>query len=70
MNIASIYPSQMPELATGVSSAKLQSAIETAVLSKVMDTAEQSSDAMLQMMRKSMELSVNPAVGSNIDLYA
>ncbi len=42
--------------------------ISTAVLDKTLETAETAGASMIQMMDRSMELSVNPAVGSNFDM--
>ncbi len=42
--------------------------ISTAVLDKTLETAEAAGASMIQMMDRSMELSVNPAVGSNFDV--
>ena len=44
------------------------SQIGTAVLSKAMDTSEALGEGLVQMMDSAMELSVNPNVGSNIDI--
>lgn len=50
---------------------KTQSDVGTAVLSKAMDTQQIIGDGVVQMIDKSaMELSVNPAVGANVDVYA
>ncbi|MEI3211625.1 MAG: YjfB family protein [Lachnospiraceae bacterium] len=38
------------------------------MLSKSLDDAESAGAGMIQMMDRSMELSVNPSVGSNIDV--
>lgn len=50
---------------------KTQSDVGTAVLNKAMDTQQIIGDGVVQMINKSaMELSVNPAVGANVDVYA
>lgn len=59
----------IPELSTALASNKLMSQVGTAVLSKSLDTAEAMGNSMVQMMNTSMSLSVNPAIGSNIDTY-
>lgn len=43
--------------------------IGTAVLSKSLDAMEASGAQMVDMMKSSMELSVNPNLGANIDIY-
>lgn len=51
--------------------ANLKSDVGTAVLSKAMDANESLGDGIVRMIDKSaMERSVNPAVGSNVDIYA
>ena len=42
--------------------------ISTAVLDKALESAEIQGASMLQMMDRSMELSVNPGVGGNFDV--
>ena len=42
--------------------------IGTAVLGKALDTNEQLAAGMVQMIDAAMELSVNPNVGTNIDI--
>lgn len=42
--------------------------VGTAMLAKSLDSMESSGAQMVDMMKSSMELSVNPAVGGNIDL--
>ncbi|MBO4782989.1 MAG: YjfB family protein [Lachnospiraceae bacterium] len=56
-------------LTVTLSDAKTRNDIGMAVLAKQMDTEEQAGVAMIDMMNKSfMEKSVNPKVGSNIDI--
>lgn len=43
--------------------------VGTAMLAKSLDSMESSGAQMVDMMKSSMELSVNPAVGGNIDLF-
>ncbi len=57
MNITSLTPSP-------VSMSGSNSTIGTAVLAKSLDTFEQSGEGLIKMM----ELSVNPDIGSNIDI--
>lgn len=42
--------------------------IGTAVLDKALEGAEVAGESMVAMMDRSMELSVNPAVGGNFDI--
>lgn len=61
MTIQSISPS--------LSMMSVQNDIGVAMLSKSLDTVEQSGDSMVKMMERSMlENSVNPNIGSNIDI--
>ncbi len=56
-------------LTVTLSDAKTRNDIGMAVLAKQMDTEEQAGVAIIDMMNKSfMEKSVNPKVGSNIDI--
>lgn len=51
-------------LSTGLSQANLMSQVSTSVLKLSMDTVEQSMNNMIKMM----ETSVNPDLGSTIDI--
>ncbi|MBQ3890709.1 MAG: YjfB family protein [Lachnospiraceae bacterium] len=54
-----------------LSQAKINNDVGVAVLGKAMDTNESLGDGLVKMLEKAdMERSVNPKVGSNIDLYA
>ncbi len=68
MNISEMSPESIPALSVMMSSAKVSNEVSTSMLKKTLDVSEQGSEALLQMMRSSMELSVNPAVGGNIDV--
>lgn len=68
MNIARI--------SMGLSQANLQNAYGVAMLKKTMDVNEQMGASTVNMMdsmnlanKKSMELSVNPNIGSQLDLF-
>ena len=50
----------IPELSTAMANVNLQNQVGVAVLSKALDSTEESG---------AMELSVNPNVGSNFDMY-
>ncbi len=52
------------EISISLSQTSLMNAVSTAVLSMSLDTAEAAGENMIKMM----ELSVNPNVGSNIDV--
>ncbi|WMC91588.1 YjfB family protein [Kineothrix sp. MB12-C1] len=43
--------------------------VSVAMLSKSLDSMESVGGEMVDMMKSSMELSVNPAIGGNIDLF-
>ena len=54
-----------------LSQIKTSNDVGVAVLSKAMDTNESLGDGLVRMLEKAdMERSVNPKVGSNVDLYA
>lgn len=59
----------IPGLSMALSQTRTMNAVGTAVLAKSLDTLEATGEQMVDMMTASMELSVNPAVGANIDLY-
>ncbi len=58
----------IPELSTALANVELSTKFGTAMLSKALDTSEATGDSLIRMMDRSMELSVNPAVGSNFDM--
>lgn len=58
----------IPELSTALANVNIQNQVGIAVLSKAMDSGEQTGASLIQMMDRSMELSVNPNVGSNFDM--
>lgn len=56
-------------LAMSLSQIQVQNDVGTAVLSKALDTSEQMGADIVKMIdRSAMELSVNPNIGSNIDI--
>lgn len=56
-------------LSMTLSSMKVQSDVGTAMLGKTLDTNEAMGQSLVNMIdRSSMELSVNPNVGGNIDI--
>jgi hypothetical protein len=58
----------IPELSMSLAQTQTMNNVGVALLSKSLDMMESTGDQMVDMMRSSMELSVNPAVGANIDL--
>ena len=59
----------IPELSTTLANMNLQNQVGVAVLSKALDSTEQSGTSLINMMDRYMELSVNPNIGSNFDMY-
>lgn len=59
----------IPELSTTLANMNLQNQVGVAVLSKALDSTEQSGTSLINMMDRSMELSVNPNIGCNFDMY-
>lgn len=59
----------IPDLSMSLAQGQTLSNVGTALLAKSLDNMEASGDQLVDMMQSSMELSVNPAVGGNIDLY-
>lgn len=59
----------IPELSTALANVNLVSQVGIAVLDKAMENSESAGASLISMMDRSMELSVNPAVGSNFDMY-
>ncbi len=59
----------IPELSMSLAQTQTMNNVGIALLSKSLDSMESSGAQMVDMMRSSMELSVNPAVGGNLDLY-
>ncbi len=56
-------------LSVAMSQANILTDVGTAVLAKSMDTSESMAAGVINMIdRSSMELSVNPNIGSNIDV--
>ncbi len=59
----------IPEVSMSLAQTQTMNNVGVAVLSKSLDAMESTGAQMVDMMRSSMELSVNPAVGGNLDLY-
>ena len=58
----------IPALSVNLELIDTKNRVGVAMLSKSLDMAEASGEAMVQMMNQSMELSVNPHLGGNVDL--
>lgn len=58
----------IPALSMSLSQIQTMSDVSIAMLSKSLDGMESVGGQMIDMMKSSMELSVNPALGGNIDL--
>lgn len=54
----------IPTLSMALSQTQIITQVQTAVLAETMDVAETESDALARMM----ELSVNPSLGSKLDV--
>lgn len=60
----------IPEVSMALANVYLTNQVGIAVLDKAMESSESAGASLISMMDRSMELSVNPAVGSNFDMYA
>lgn len=59
----------IPELSTTLSSIELNNKVGLAVLDKALENSESAEAGLIDMIsRSTMELSVNPYVGSNFDM--
>ncbi|EOS74466.1 MAG: YjfB family protein [Lachnospiraceae bacterium] len=58
----------IPELSTALANVKLTNEVGIAVLDKALESSEMTGASMINMMNQSMELSVNPHLGGNIDM--
>ena len=59
----------IPELSTALANVQLSNQVGIAVLDKAMENSEIIGESLINMMGRSMELSVNPNIGSNIDIF-
>lgn len=59
----------IPGLSMALANVNLRNQVSIAVLDKALENSSDFGDSLLRMMNHSMELSVNPDIGSNIDLY-
>ncbi len=58
----------IPELSTALANVKLTNEVGIAVLDKALESSEMTGASMINMMNQSMELSVKPHLGGNIDM--
>lgn len=56
------------QLSTAMASSRINQQIQIAVLDKTMDATKAEGASLIRMMDNSMELSVNPHIGSNFDM--
>ena len=64
-----IMPSiDIPQLSMDMSMGRLQRDFGVAMLDMSIDNARSQGGALVDLMRNSMELSVNPDIGANIDV--
>ncbi|MCR5431600.1 MAG: YjfB family protein [Lachnospiraceae bacterium] len=61
-------PYAIADMSVAMSAVKVQNQVSTSMLAKTLDVTEQGGQALIDMMRSSMERSVNPSVGGNIDV--
>ena len=59
----------IPQVSTALANVQINDQIGVAMLSKAMESSEAEGASLINMMDRSMELSVNPAVGSNFDMF-
>lgn len=70
MEVSAMSPDMIPMLSTVMANNKVQAQAGELMLAKTLDISEQGGAAMINLMRSSMERSVNPNLGGNIDLMA
>ncbi len=58
----------IPQLSMDLSMNRVQRDIGVAMLDMSLENASSQGDALIDVMRSSMELSVNPDIGANIDV--
>lgn len=58
----------IPELSTALANVQLSNQVGVAVLDKALESSQTSGESLINMMDRSMELSVNPHVGGNFDM--
>lgn len=68
MDISSISPESIQAFSVLNAQNQVMTQVATGVLAKTLDVTEQGGQALIDMMRRSMELSVNHGVGANFDV--
>lgn len=58
----------IPELSTALANTQLTRQVGIAVLDKALESSRTAGESLINMMDRSMELSVNPHIGGNIDM--
>ncbi|MCR5402698.1 MAG: YjfB family protein [Butyrivibrio sp.] len=58
----------IPALSMAMSQNKLLNDVGVAMLSKNLDTMQENGDALVATIQSAAELSVNPDIGSNLDI--
>jgi len=58
----------IPELSTALANVQLTNQVGIAVLDKALENSDVTGESLIGMMEHSMELSVNPSLGGNIDI--
>ena len=58
----------IPQVSAALANVQSNDQIGVAMLSKAMESSEAEGASLINMMDRSMELSVNPYVGGNIDM--
>ena len=58
----------IPQVSTALANVQINDQSGVAMLSKAMESSEAEGASLINMMDRSMELSVNPYVGGNIDM--
>ena len=70
IDISAMDPYSIADLSVAMGTVKVQNQVSESVMAKTLDVTEQGGQALIDMMRSSMERSVNPAVGGNVDVRA
>ena len=68
MDIANMSIDIIPQLSTAMATANVMNQVNVELMSQALDTFEMQGEATIDMMRKSMEMSVNPYAGANFDI--
>lgn len=68
LEISGFSPEAIPAFSVLNAQNQVMTQVGTSMLAKTLDVTEQGGQALLDMMRRSMELSVNHGVGANFDV--